>query len=163
MRADLRALLDQADAATAHGERNLRAIAAYDGGQLREVNPHELPVIAEFITDMTARALRGQLTFCRHLTWTSMEPTWWVPYRPGRLRCVSCVEAVARGIKGTAEDSRCDACHRHSNPIMSTQLALPAAVLDLGPDMPAARRAPIIVSAGLCDDCFAPLSEGVAS
>lgn len=145
----LSALLDQADAAGAHGEQIMASIADQLHGHLSAQAPRgpAAAVLRQFVD----RAATGHLTGCGHLS-DSPEPLWWVPHRPGKLRCADCCAAAGRAIRGTREDRRCDACRRVRSTIVATAAALSPIVVDL-PGLPPVASGPVIVLFGLCPPC----------
>src|SRR3954451_15086444 len=48
-----------------------------------------------------ARFHRRDLKPCRHLSPRRPEELFWVPYRPGRVRCMECLARVEREIRGS--------------------------------------------------------------
>ena len=144
------ALLDQADAATAHANRLLHAAGQATGVPVRW--RHFGPILRNLIDQLAARGITGQLGMCPHLTWERAAPTWWLPYAPATLRCAACTATTAAAIHGTDEDGRCDGCRRHATTLHPTAATLPAVVLD-EPGHPTAALPPVTVVAGLCADC----------
>jgi hypothetical protein len=145
------AMLDQADAAGAHGARLLEAVAgATDGCVLRSPVPQAVRDIAAGLFE---RAAAGGLGLCPHLLPGAPVPAFWLPYAPGQIRCVSCNAEAGRGLAGTAEDRTCDRCRRVSDQIFSGAAQLPPVVASL-PGLVAA-AGPVTIMYGLCPDCHA--------
>jgi hypothetical protein len=142
------ALLDQAAAATAEGEKILAVLAAMDGTPVRHTRPG--PMFGAIIGRFRNRALAGQLTLCPHLSWTAPAPAFWCAWAPGRLRCATCAQATHKRIRGTREDRRCDRCRRVVQRIHADTVQLPSVVVDL----PSPKCIPpVMVMFGLCPAC----------
>jgi hypothetical protein len=149
-RPQLTALIDQADAAAAHGAAIMHTLAELGGGEVvREIAS---PLIRGIAGRMTSRAARGQLTFCPHITPSAPQPMFWVPWAPGRLRCPACVTAAQKRIRGTKEDNICDNCRRHSA-MIHNEGAQPAPAVVLDMPSSAAAFGPVTVLFGLCPSC----------
>ena len=147
MRPQVTALLDQADAASAHAHAVLAEAGRREGEPIRHVMPG--PVLQALITRMQTRALAGQLTLCPHLSYTAPEPAAWTAWAPGRIRCPPCAAATAARIRGTREDRRCDHCRKIVPAIHQGMAQLPPVVVDL-PPYPPRCVPPISVMFGLC-------------
>lgn len=113
---------------------------------------HPGPVARAVFERFIERMLSGQITLCPHLSWTAPQPTAWLAYAPGRLRCVPCTSGPARRIKGTREDYRCDHCRQISRPIHSCIVQAPTVVVDLPGRLEC--LPPIAVHFGLCAACL---------
>lgn len=142
------ALLDQAQAATSDAGRIVAFLAAREGGELRSGTVNGTSPTAVIVRRLQIRLIVGGVTMCPHVA--GIAPVYWVAWAPGRLRCVQCVEASARRIRGTAEDNKCDCCRQTADRLHAVTIPLPAIVFDL--PRPAALP-PVIVRLGLCPTC----------
>lgn len=142
------ALVDQAQAAADH------ANATFD--QLRRQHdmtaiPHLTGAAAAVIDRLAKLAQSGQVTLCPHLNPRAPQLMFWAAWRPGRIRCIPCAQAVDRAIQGTREDRRCDHCRKvrrtlHAHAGQISAVVVPALLYAQGP---------IAVNFGLCDACYA--------
>jgi hypothetical protein len=141
------ALVDQAHAATRHAYGTFFTTAAIHGYPLE----HRLPAGSDraILQRLEAGLASGTTTLCPHLFATSPVPTFWVAWRPGRVRCAPCARAILLATKGTPEDQRCDRCRKVRSSLISVNVQLPALV------WPTELRAlgPIMVTFGLCGPC----------
>jgi hypothetical protein len=144
------ALLDQADAATAHAQAAMQLLAELDGTPVSHHEPG--PVMKSLIARMHARGIAGQLTLCPHLSYTAPAPAFWCAWAPGRLRCAQCAHAANIRIRGTAEDRRCDRCRKVGRKIHPDMAQLPPVVVDM-PPWPPKCVPPVTVMFGLCPRC----------
>jgi hypothetical protein len=150
MRPATSALLDQADAASAHAAAIMAAIGALDGTPIRPELPG--PILSAIIGRLRTRALAGQLTLCPHLSYDAPQPAAWCAWAPGRLRCTACAHTTQKRIRGTVEDRRCDHCRKTGPTIHPDMAQLPAIVVDL-PPWPAKCVPPVTLMFGLCPAC----------
>ena len=139
------AMFDQAQAASTQAERLLRHVAEHDGsvGSLAVHGP------ARRVADRLAnRLVTGQLRRCDHIG-DSPQVMFWMAWRPGRLRCLSCAADAFQAINGTPEDKRCDGCKRICRGLIHPSLiAMPAVVAELAPGL-IAGSGPILMHADL--------------
>lgn len=145
----VRALVDQADAAAAHGLGILAAVAEHEGGTFTQQAPPAL--VLEIAGRFAARAAAGQLGLCPHVSPAAPEPAFWSPWAPDLVRCVRCNAEAGEAIKGTDEDQRCDYCRTGSAVIHNEMAMLPAVVADLPGAI--AASGPVILMFGLCPAC----------
>ena len=150
MRPGTSALLDQADAASAHAACMLAIFCAADDTPIQHTIPG--PIFAALIHRLQHRANTCQVTLCPHFSYTAPAPSFWCAWAPGRLRCAGCAQATHQRIRGTAEDRRCDHCRRVVPTIHPDMAQLPAIVVDL-PPWPAACVPPVTLMFGLCPTC----------
>jgi hypothetical protein len=143
------ALLDQAGAAASHAFSIFTTVADHEGYPVTYDYPG--PVTSSIVRRLEYRLLAGQVTLCPHLSWTAPGPAYWAPWAPGRFRCPHCGQAAVRRVKGTAEDRRCDHCHKVNPSIYSGGVQLAAIVIDL-PDGPLCVP-PVTIFYGLCHAC----------
>jgi hypothetical protein len=144
------ALLDQAQAATTDATRIMTGLAVLEQTTVRYVVPG--PIHRALITRYSTRALAGQLTLCPDLSWDAPQPAFWCAWAPAKLRCSRCADTASRRIHGTAEDRRCDHCHKIRHAIHRGAMEFPAVVVDL-PDR-ARCVPPVLAVFGLCPDCY---------
>ena len=143
------AMLDQADAAGAHGMRILGRLAEHLGGEVQLTRPPA--IVQEIAAGLLERVARGGLDLCPHLSPAAPVPAFWLPYAPEQIRCVNCNAETGRIVTGTAEDRTCDRCRRDSDQIFNGVAQLPPVVSAL-PGLPGG-IGPIAVMYGLCADC----------
>jgi hypothetical protein len=148
------ALLDQADAAGAQGMAGFHALAEHIGGEVVLETPGKIQ--KAILGQLFDRADSGKLTLCPHLNPASPEPSFWLPYAPGRIRCAECNVAAGRRITGTAEDNCCDYCRETSAEIFNVAGQLPPIVADLPGCL--AALGPLTIMFGLCPDCHSRIT-----
>ena len=128
MNARRTAYADQYDAATSHAHRVLDRIAEH--GRTRP-----MPVAGnQWLAKALCRALLGgNARICPHL---GASPTiaHMAVWAPGVLVCPQCVPALA---PDPADETRCDRCHRHADPIHPAM----------------ASAGPVLIAFGLCEPC----------
>jgi hypothetical protein len=148
----LTALGDQADAATRHQAYMLYAVADQVGSSVQfDVLPLHAQKMLHMLGDQFGSG-RGDL--CQHLNLLAPQPSFWVPYAPGTLRCLRCSGQLAKRLKGTNADRTCDVCGKYSRDTAPFAFVLPAKVVDLAnATIPAVVRPPLMVSYGLCSGC----------
>lgn len=149
LRPEAIAMLDQADAAAAHAEGVMHAMAEHDGTKVRYVYPG--PVFRRVAAKLFSRLLAGQLRLCPHLSWTAPQPAFWLPWAPGKLRCAGCNAAQGRRIRGTREDNICDGCGKYSPRIHCDTANAPPMVVDTQRDLGC--FPPLLIQYGLCPAC----------
>lgn len=159
MRPSTIALVDQAAAANRQAHNLIHGMAAATGSTLHTVPG---PITRSILGRLQQRGRTGQLTLCAHLSYDAPALAFWLAWAPGRLRCVDCASAVAKRIRGTREDRRCDHCKRYTPKIHAASGHLPSVVVDLGGMTPAKAVPPITMLYGLCPTCQRFDAEGAA-
>lgn len=149
--AAVRALVDQADAAMAHGGGFLAAMAEFAGSELVHEAPS--PVVREIAGRLPALAKAGQVDVCPHVSPSAPMPVVWFAWNPGLVGCAPCAAPAAGSVAGTDEDQRCDYCREHSGLIHNSAAMLPAVVAELPGGTVAS--GPVAVMFGLCPACHA--------
>lgn len=153
MRPTVTALVDQADAAAGDSARIMHAAGEHLDAQIHHDHPGPVTrtVLQRMHAAILTAAISGHRTLCPHLSYTAPAAAVGVACAPGRLRCAPCGASAARGIKGTAEDRRCDHCKRVRTAIHPRVVLLPAVVVDIG-GAPTCIP-PSQVHFGLCPSC----------
>ena len=159
----MQAMADQARASA--DEAAARLVSASRSGSfdpITAVDPTRGPV-REFCARFAERALSGQLEPCEHLPLDQgPRPAYWLVCRPGKLRCLSCLGAVARTVKGTRADMTCDNCRRYRpGSIRAGQLLLPAGVGEIAGQLTASGGVTVVfkMCPACCEDYAASTSE----
>lgn len=80
-----------------------------DPGALRFINldPKETGPAAEVVGRLRDRAVEGRLTTCSHLR--PGDPTYWLPCKPGTLRCERCLGGASTAMDRNPVCDRCGA------------------------------------------------------
>lgn len=150
MYAAFTALTDQAAAATQQSLDMLAVTAQRINGTfgLRAAGPITARMLAKF----RVAAGGGKVGHCPHISLTAPQPAVWMPWAPGRVRCLPCAMRAVKRIDGTRELHTCDGCRRYTPKritIMSAQLP---AIVEVHDGRPLALP-PIRIEFGLCSTC----------
>ncbi|GAA3531314.1 hypothetical protein GCM10022419_008030 [Nonomuraea rosea] len=149
MNAATTSLLDQAQAATHHSLAILQNVAVRINGACNESQPG--PIAARLLERFHTGVHTLDIAFCPHLTATTPQPAFWVPYAAGLIRCPACMSRrLHRSLKGT-ETHRCDNCRRRAVTIHVYGVQIPAVVLELSDR--AVSLPPVQIHFGLCPPC----------
>lgn len=143
------ALADQAQVAGRDGAALLVALAGQAAAAITSGVP-DGPA-AELLARFTRRFLTGDITGCEHLS-HGPEPSWWLPTRPGRLRCSAC--ALRASQRTPRHRDRCDHCEKIRHPLHARLVLVPPIVLE---DLTGAAVGvgPVTIAYHLCPDCRA--------
>lgn len=146
------ALTDQAAVAARDGAEIFTALAGHLHATISDSAP--TGPVAGLLRKFTTHYLTG-ISYCPHLT-QSAGPSWWLPAKPGRLRCLTCTQH-ASGTNPRHRD-RCDHCNRVRNPLQSGVLLIPPIVLE---DLTGTATAvgPVVVIYQLCQTCHAATAD----
>jgi hypothetical protein len=144
------ALLDQADVAGRDGAAILTALAGQLDAAITDVAPNG--PLTELLRGFVRRYLSGGVGCCPHLG-RSAVPSWWLPAKPGRLRCLTCTQNAASLTPRHRE--RCDHCGRVRNPLRAGVVLLPPVVLEDLVAGSAVAVGPVAVLHQFCSGCEA--------
>jgi hypothetical protein len=147
----VRALMDQAGVAARDGTEILTALAGQLDAAITDGVAPDGPV-AELLRGFTHRYLAGDIGLCPHLS-RSAQPSWWLPARPGRLRCLNCARNTTRTISRRRD--RCDRCRRVRHPLQAGVVLTPPLVVEDVTGGSATAVGPVAVIFQLCRDCQA--------
>ena len=144
-----RASFDEATARVAAASRS----SGLSSGHTAAIDATRGPA-GEFCARLAERALSDQLALCEHLPVDGVpQPTYWLPCRPGKLRCLACLDAAARAVKGTRRNATCDHCgHYRPGSIRSGYMLLPAGVGAIAGQLTPSGSVTVVWK--LCATCF---------
>ena len=153
--AAVQAMADQARASADEAAARIIAASRASGlpGDVAAIDATQGPA-REFCARLANRALNGQLVPCEHLPVDGgPRPTYWLICRPGKLRCMACLSAAGRAIKGTREDMTCDHCRRYRpGSTRSGYMLLPAGIGEIAGQLTASGAVTCVWK--LCPACF---------
>ena len=152
----VQAMTDQARASADEAAARLVSASRASGlsGDVAAIDATQGPA-REFCARLAERALSGQLQPCPHLPIDGgPRPTYWLVCRPGKLRCLACLSAAGRAVKGTRQDMTCDHCGRYRpGSTRSGYMLLPAGVGEIAGQLTASGGVTVLWK--LCPPCFA--------
>lgn len=141
------ALTDQADVAARDGTVILAGLA----GQLDSHITTGVPdgPVSGILARFAHRYLAGEIGHCPHLA-GGPEPSWWLPGKPGRLRCLRCARRASDTTPPRRE--RCDHCRRVRRPLHAGLVMVPPIIRE---DLTGSAEAvgPIAIAFQLCPAC----------
>jgi hypothetical protein len=112
------------------------------------------PSRVELEARLASRVVDGSVTFCPHVQASEMQPTFWTPERPGRLRCHGCDQrARDRAEKDRKSRSGLDECSLCFRDIRDGHIRVSAFVVDGFDARANVSIGPITVIYSLCKSC----------